>query len=256
MSWRATTASARGSEHARLFKNNQDAVAGCAFGGALAIAVADGCSQGAFSEVGARLVARFVAQKACEGASPAAVGDAVLAWLYTLANGSGAELSAFVQEQLLTTLLCAVVRGDLVTVFGVGDGVFSVDGRVTVLEAGPQNAPPYVAYRMLPEVGVDAQVRVHFSGRASRVVIGTDGAAPLMGSLNEAFGWTNPQSLQRLLNVTKGLHDDATVALLERVEMSSLSPLGERAGVRGNVDGANAEDGSSTPTRGAVVRGA
>jgi hypothetical protein len=197
-------------------RNNQDAVAACAREGRLAIAVADGCSEGAFSEVGARLVVRFLTHRACESARwgrelAVEVSDALVAWLYTLARGSGA-LEAFVQEQLLTTFLCAVAREGEALVFGVGDGVVQVDGETRVLDSGPDNAPPYVAYRMLPLGG--APVAVHHEGPAKRVALATDGLSHQLALLDGAFDWTNPHALQRKLNVTRGLSDDTTVALL------------------------------------------
>jgi hypothetical protein len=211
-------ASVRGSEHARLLRNNQDAAAAWRRGDAVAVAVADGCSDGPSSEVGARLVARFVTRRACEStawgeALAADVTDSLVAWLYTIARGAG-ELEPFIHEHLLTTFLCAVVRSDEALVFGVGDGVVQVDGLTRVLDAGPENAPPYVAYRMLPQLGADAFARVHHLGPARRIAIATDGLRPTLELLDRAFEWTNPLTLQRTLNVTRGLLDDTTVALL------------------------------------------
>jgi len=207
--WAVALASVTGREHLRLGRNNQDAVAGCSRDGVVALCVSDGCSEGAFSEVGARLISRFVALRACELVEPVAVVDALVAWLRSFSLGD-----AFVAEQLLATFLCAVARDGVVTVFGIGDGVFSIDGVRRELDAGPDNAPPYVAYRLL---GMDAPLVVHHVGAATRVAIATDGARGL--DLETSFGWTNPQALQRRLNVTAGLHDDCTVALLD-----SLSP--------------------------------
>lgn len=202
---RICLATVRGREHARLGKNNQDAVAGCTENGATAVVVADGCSEGAFSEVGSRLIARFVSQRACS-ASPEETVDALVTWLRSISLGA-----EFVQEQLLSTFLCAVARDSEVTVFGIGDGLVYVDGALRILEAGPDNAPPYVAYRLLD---MEAPLIVHHRGPAKRVAIGTDGAQGL--ELESCFGWTNEHALQRRLNLTAGLHDDCTLALLER----------------------------------------
>jgi hypothetical protein len=211
-------ASVRGTEHARLNRNNQDAAAAWRCGDAISVAVADGCSEGPSSEVGARLVARFVTRRACESrawgsALAAEVTDALVAWLYGIARGAG-ELEPFIHEHLLTTFLCAVVRGPDALVFGVGDGVVQIDGVTRVLDAGPENAPPYVAYRMLPQLGADSFARVHHEGPARRVALATDGLKPRLALLERAFDWKNPLTLQRTLNVTRGLTDDTTVALL------------------------------------------
>ncbi len=218
--WNVALASARGSEHAqRLLRNNQDAVAACGRADRIAIAVADGCSEGAFSEVGARLVVRFLTHRACESARwgselAAEVTDALVAWLYTLARGCG-ELAAFIQEQLLTTFLCGVARGEQTLVFGVGDGVVHIDGETRVLDSGPDNAPAYVAYRMLPLGG--APLTVHHCGPARRIALATDGLCAKPELLNGAFDWKNPLTLQRQLNIARGLSDDTTLALLSAV---------------------------------------
>ena len=201
---RCCIATVRGREHARLGINNQDAVAGCESNGALAVVVADGCGESAFSEVGSRLIARFVSQRACTS-TPEETVDALVAWLRTISLGTD-----FIDEQLLSTFLCAVARDGEVTVFGIGDGVVHVDGVTKELEAGADNAPPYVAYRLLD---LEAPLVIHHRGPAKRIAIGTDGARGI--DLASSFGWTNPQALQRRLNLTAGLHDDCTVALLE-----------------------------------------
>lgn len=195
----------RGREHVRLGINNQDAVCGCESNGALAVVVADGCGESPFSEVGSRLISRFVSQRACDVADPEAVVSALVDWLRKLSLGTD-----FIAEQLLSTFLCAVARDGEVTVFGIGDGLVHVDGVTRELSAGPDNAPPYVAYRLLD---LDAPLVVHQRGPAKRVAIGTDGARGL--DLASSFGWTNPHALQRRLNLTAGLHDDCTLALLE-----------------------------------------
>jgi hypothetical protein len=202
--WRLTLGTVLGREHHRLGRNNQDAVAGCESNGALSIVVADGCGEGAFSEVGSRLVARFVSQRACDVA-PERVVEELVSWL----EGISREAD-FIQEQLLTTFLCAVARGESVTVFGIGDGVVFVDGVTTVLEPDAGNAPDYVAYRVL---GRPVEVQVHHLGPAKRVAIGTDGARGI--ELASSFGWKNPQALQRRLNLTAGLQDDCSIALLD-----------------------------------------
>jgi hypothetical protein len=81
-----------------------------------------------------------------------------------------------------------------------------------VLDAGPDNAPPYVAYRMLPLGG--APLSIHHAGPARRIALATDGLNANRALLDGAFEWTNRLTLQRRLNVTRGLHDDTTVALL------------------------------------------
>ena len=58
----ATCGSVTGREHARLGRNNQDGVALAARDGLLVAVVTDGCSSGKWSEVGARLAARWLVE--------------------------------------------------------------------------------------------------------------------------------------------------------------------------------------------------
>ena len=136
-------------------------------------------------------------------------------------------LPAVLQDQWLFTVLCAVMDGDRALVFGVGDGAWSADGVGRVLDAGPENAPPYLAYRLCAEKGTGcfaAQPRpvaqqsslspqVHFFGAARQLVIATDGLTDL--AIDEPALWKNPFALERKLRV-RGGHDDTTVAILKR----------------------------------------
>ncbi len=180
-----------GAEHVRLGRNNQDGVAAGATQDALAVVVTDGCSSGAFSEVGARLAAEWLAAwapvewRTC-GEDPVAFARALAAGLSTLirrsATGFGVRsLEGVVADFFLFTFLVGVVGRERAAIVGVGDGVFMVDGAVTVLDAGPDNAPPYVAYEVVGAAHA-AEPRVFFSADARDfdcLVVATDGAADL-----------------------------------------------------------------------------
>lgn len=230
-SFHLTTASIPGREHARLFRNNQDAVAGRVEGGVAVAVVTDGCGSGASSEVGARLGARFLAQTVPALAQEVGVGpllaeravEALLKWVSEVVRPfEGPGLAALVGEQWLFTVLCAVMDQKSALIFGIGDGVWSADGVGQVLDAGEHNAPDYVAYRLvLP--GVVGVPVVHFCGEARELAIATDGLSGV--AFLASFGadelvWRNPVALQRKLRVLSDrdrlLHDDTTVALLKR----------------------------------------
>mgnify|MGYP001949982463 FL=1 len=128
-----------------------------------------------------------------------------------------------VAELFLFTFLVAVVGRRRAAVVGVGDGVVMVDGRVTVLDAGPDNAPPYVAYDVVGAAHAAAP-RVHYAGPADAfdsLVIATDGAVDL--SLEEfatAPKYRRNTSLVhkrlRVLSRERCLADDTTVAAIWR----------------------------------------
>lgn len=233
---RARAASVVGREHLRVGRNNQDGV--CVLEGpqATVAVVCDGCSSEPRSEVGAQLGARFLCRwvAARVGTEPVGVelaeaaADALTAWLYRVTqalDGDPRALPELLQKHFLFTFLCAVHAGGRWLVFGVGDGAVVVDGTPVVLDAGPDNAPPYAAYRLLS--GARQAPVVHFVGEASRVALATDGLEGLLRREPRALDpwftdetvWRNPQQLQRRLNVAaerERFADDTTVVLLAK----------------------------------------
>lgn len=232
----ATTGSVLGREHARLFRNNQDGVAARVEGGLAVAVVTDGCGSGASSEVGARLGARFLAEvipglvrevgvtpQLAERATAALVG-----WLAAVVRPFEATLPVVLNDQWLFTVLCAVMDEKASLIFGVGDGGWAADGAGQVLDPGPENAPDYVAYRLLPpftlrpfdraqgqgeRLGVRGAPVIHHVGNASQLLIATDGLTDL--TIDDPSIWKNPYALERKLRLLRP-HDDATVALLKR----------------------------------------
>ncbi len=236
-----------GTEHRHALRNNQDGLALHAGHDVLVAVVTDGCSSGASSEVGARLGASWLAE-----AVPAAAGAwtapedvarevtcGLLLYLREVARGlgHGEPLPRTVNEFFLFAFLVAVVRRDKAFVFGVGDGVYAVNGQAVALDPGQENAPPYTGYGL---IGPMPAARVHHVSRTcalSSLVIATDGALDLLarateplvdGTLQgdlvpftqEARYVQNPSLLQKRLVVigerNKRLRDDTTVALIRR----------------------------------------
>jgi hypothetical protein len=246
------TGTVLGREHARLGRNNQDAVAVARDGEWVVAVVTDGCSSAPASEVGARLGATFLAAHvpaiARRGGSPAEVARAssaaLLEYLGTVVRGlapTGGDAAAVVHDHLLFTFLCGVVGPSRAFVFGAGDGVFSIDGRVTVLDSGPENAPDYLAYGLLASLApATGPTRVHADVDASKLrslVVATDGMVDLLARANEPLAngetqgdlrpfeeraafVTNPSLVQKRLVVigelNARLRDDTTLAVLRR----------------------------------------
>ncbi len=183
------TASVPGRAHRRLGRGGQDVTAMVDDGACVAVCVADGCSAGARSEVGAGVGARFVAADAArrvrEGATLAALPALVMGALVhelrrltrALAVDEG-DVAAVVEEHLLFTVVAAVATGDSAVVFGAGDGLVSVDGRVIVLDEGP--APDYPAYALF-----DGRLRAHVhhvGSFSSSLAVCSDGAGELIAA--------------------------------------------------------------------------
>lgn len=231
---RGTSGSIRGRDHALSLRNNQDGLA--IRSGEITVAVVtDGCSSGASNEAGAKLGAEVLANAVVQ-LSTAGIDaqlatratDRLFAWLYESARALAVEdsLAPIVERFFLFSFLCAVGKGDQTLIFGIGDGVWSVDGVLRVIDPGPENAPPYLGYRALP-LGIPTAPVIHHLGPARSVLIATDGLAGALAHdaelprrwFSDTLTFTNPAQLGRQLVVLaeqkKWLRDDTTVALLE-----------------------------------------
>lgn len=244
------------------WRNNQDACAFTVTPAALVAVVCDGCGAEPHSEVGAHLGARLTLAAVLERAGR---GDDVIApgfWddvehdvldrIAALARAMGGSARRVIHEHFLFTVCGAVVTDSLTALFALGDGVMYLNGERVALPSFPDNAPPYLAYRLVDgcrHFGVDT---LHIRVRAARstrlvesVLIGSDGAADLGAPAGERPGamerfWTddayfkNPHAIARrlaLLNrrprpsdrvragaplVTAGLQDDTTIVVIRR----------------------------------------
>ncbi|MBI2894191.1 MAG: protein phosphatase 2C domain-containing protein [Deltaproteobacteria bacterium] len=222
----AASGSIVGREHVRLHRNNQDAVAVRAEDDRIVLVVADGCSSAAFSEVGARLGAIWLAAHtpALADRSDEEVmreaSDGLAAYLDRVLADLGPAPTA---ELALFTFLVAILEPGRSIVFGVGDGVVSVNGSPTILDPGPCNAPRYLAYGLFPGMAWPAP-EIHHSGPTDEIdslLIGTDGVADCLAELSiDAPFEKNPSLLGKQLVVLgergRKLADDTSVALVRR----------------------------------------
>jgi hypothetical protein len=243
---RITHGSIPGRAHRRLGRNNQDGVALRRGADALCAVVTDGCSSGAASEVGARLGAAWLASwipRYARALGPD-VDDTALAAAVTggLADRLG-ELATLVDPEarpsvvadlLLFTFIAVLVEPRRTRVLALGDGIVAASGRdPIVLEPGPDNAPPYVAYHALraEDLAPEAQrpapsIPLSLDTDAlDTLVLATDGALPLLDG--ELQSWLSdpslaghPRGVQRRLNrlddVRPELADDLSVVVLHR----------------------------------------
>jgi hypothetical protein len=244
--------SVQGREHARLQRNNQDGVAVSVTPERIVAVVSDGCGSGRSSEVGARLGAAWIAAQLprfADGAPDAAtlgarLTDGLAGYLRLIADGLGGTPDVL-HDYLLFTFLAALVEPERTWVLGVGDGVVSVNGAASWLDAGPDNAPPYVAYRLLGDPRLAFVPCVHHAGPTvdlHTLAIGTDGLADLEARKGEPLGDGQPQGglaqlvdhPQHLVNPSlvhkrlcalgerhRRLRDDATLVVIRRREVRS-----------------------------------
>jgi hypothetical protein len=233
-----------GSIHRRVDRPCQDAVATARTDAVSVVVVADGCGSGQHSELGARLGARLLAAAIAahvdagaavtDAATWDAASDDVLAHLRALVAAFGGDPRQVVIDHFLFTLVAAAVTADGAAAWVLGDGVIAIDGDVRVLDAGDDNAPPYLAYRLVD--GPAATGALFVAPPCARsIVVATDGAAALVAHAGRALPggrgavldlarvaaddrmFRNPDALRRRLAVASAdivVHDDRHPALL------------------------------------------
>jgi hypothetical protein len=215
-----------GREHVRLGRNNQDGVAVHLEDGLIVAAVTDGCSSARASEVGARLAAEWIVARAPEylawfaGASPAELANELLSGLVDYVGRVARDLApCALGELFLFTVLAAIVDEERTIVFGLGDGVFSLNGAVTRLESGEHNAPKYAAYRLLGSSLLELdpgslEPAVHVvtpTAELESLIIATDGALELEERRQEPMRDGDAQGGLDALCRLEGLRTNATL---------------------------------------------
>ncbi|RZM77324.1 protein phosphatase 2C domain-containing protein [Leptolyngbya iicbica] len=186
-----------GRDHRRVGKNNQDAWAWTLLPQGLVAVVCDGCGSQPHSEVGARLGAALTVRTVQRQLTQRSLTDVefwptvqqqVLRRLRSLARQLGHDLAATVQQHLLFTLLGAIVTPQDTVVFGLGDGVYALNGEIQVLGPYAHNAPPYLAYHLLPADAlsvVPPPLQIHCQQPTETVatlLLGSDGVVDLMAA--------------------------------------------------------------------------
>lgn len=221
--WTASSASLLGRDHAVLRRNRQDAAAsGQVSSGAYGV-VADGCGQGAGSEVGAQITA-YVAAAAIErelarSTHFAEVGKRVVASVVSALADTAVHIAvrsareAFVRDRLLATLVAFVVRGEEALVFASGDGAVLVDDQLLELDA--DNRPAYPAYELF---GKRVEVFVRFFDTPRRIAVATDGVDPT--TLHRVAAFSGNRLARELLLAQRAgaLADDGSIAVAHRVQ--------------------------------------
>jgi hypothetical protein len=219
--WTVIAGSITGRDHQRARRDGQDGLALVAKPDVTAAVVTDGCSSGRMSEVGARLGSRWLASliaASFPADDPIAAAQAITAKLVERLGDMAASLDdEALADFLLFGFLAAVATEDQTLVFGVGDGTVWIDGLATILDPGPDNAPPYPAYALR---GATITPKVHHAGRAGAIAIATDGLeVPIDELVHDDRFQRNPSLLRKRLIVLQdqgAFGDDATIAILRR----------------------------------------
>lgn len=221
--------SVTGQLHRDLGKNNQDAYQVLLADETLIAVVCDGCSSGLHSEVGSVLGASLVAEAIAQAlhTDPQridwhGVHESVLGEIEALLAAMGLDPVQALVDHFLFTIVGVVIDPEGASVFTLGDGVFSINGEITIIGPFPDNAPPYLAYELLHPELMGTQMQIHPQvplDELKSLVIGTDGVADLLraadltlpgrtelvGPLSQFWEqdryFSNSEALQRRLNL-------------------------------------------------------
>ncbi len=149
--------SVTGIQHWLCGKNNQDAYHWISDEKVITAAVCDGCSSSFHSEVGAKLIARYVSEKAAwlirqgkgvKGSEILKILEVfIIKFLRTLTEKFQNQDSA-IDEMFLATIIGAMITPVWTTVFSFGDGVFGVNGQINAIDQN--NTPSYIGYKIKP----------------------------------------------------------------------------------------------------------
>lgn len=182
-----------GRDHRQVPRNSQDSYHVIRDSAATIAIVTDGCSSGRYSEVGAHVGARLIAEslhvqlnrRPARKIDWEAASLDVTAALRVLARQMGGDLRQVVTDYFLFTIVGALLRREEAVFFAFGDGVIAVNGEMTVIDY--DNRPPYIGYHLLDSssTGIDTDW-LGFQTIASlaladleHFLIGSDGVADL-----------------------------------------------------------------------------
>lgn len=217
-----------GQFHRDIGKNNQDAHQVIWMDDTLIAVVCDGCSSGRHSEVGAtlgaKLVAESLAQSLIRDQQPdwRWVHESVLGEIEALIAAMGIEPVQALLDHFLFTIMGVVITSAGATIFTLGDGVFAINGEITIIGPFPDNAPPYLSYELLEPELMGQQMQIHPMvplEEVESILIGSDGVVDLIAAedkylpgRSEPVGplrqfwqedryFTNPEAVHRRLNL-------------------------------------------------------
>jgi hypothetical protein len=163
-----TGGSVRGRDHLISGKNNQDSYVVRQGNGIYVAIVTDGCGSMSGSEIGARLIAQWTADylftyltEEKEYGFMLPVKDVldtilvdtksfVIAAIDSACGYFPEKTFEYVTENFLCTIVGMFVYCGEVCFFSIGDGIIIINGEVIEIGPFPNNAPPYIAYNLLP----------------------------------------------------------------------------------------------------------
>lgn len=187
--WNISSASAQGPTYYYEGKNNQDYFEAYVDKRMAISIICDGCHGGGSSEVVARLSAPFLVRKAKELLNnglalkhlPMVLFDVYVEYLISLVQAQNfrtlGEVSSFISDSLMCTVIGAVAYKGKVLLFNCGDGSYFLNDKVFLVKISPHDRPSYPAYLLFKTYGIidqDTTEIVDDEGRVTKIPEGFD----------------------------------------------------------------------------------
>jgi len=193
-----------GRDHRIIGKNNQDAFNILKSNNMTICLVCDGCGSGKYSEVGAKIGARIIAESILRdseiykrkslNAFPLneKIRENVLAQIRVIALSMGGSFSETITDYFLFTVVGAILTPLEAIIFSIGDGVIIINGEEINLSF-PDDTPPYLSYELTGSSLLDKnpnyfKFQIHEIipiGDIRNILIGTDGTADFINKPNK-----------------------------------------------------------------------
>jgi hypothetical protein len=186
-----------GKYHLRIGKNNQDSYSILNnYEKEITIAVVcDGCGSCSHSEVGAKLGTKLVvnAINATWKNQPLddqfwqEVHQAILEKLRNIITNLNENdgFLAIIDYYFLFTIVGAIITPLETVTFAIGDGIIAVNDEIITIDEFPDNAPPYLAYKICNPNSQKYDFQIYHrlpTAEVNSILIGTDGVKDLINN--------------------------------------------------------------------------
>lgn len=200
--------------------------------------ISDGCSEGAYSEVGANLATEFLLNRSIELVEKKFSLEVIPLFLFEdlliflRANLANFDLIdpikqvAFIKNHFLFTLIGYIIGPRHSLIMAFGDGLMIINDQIDLRNFNDES--PYPGYHLIDPQFLDPNRRpinqffdVYFldTENINKLAIGSDAWVQEPDLLSNIWGHQHPNQIQRLMNLwsdrDKRLSDDATLIVVE-----------------------------------------
>ena len=177
----------QGASHRKLDYNNQDAVLIVEYENLTIGIVADGCGSGSNSEVGAQLAVKKLAKIINEKIKlnsdwKVDLKEEMQSYSKKIAELHDDDISQFVRNFLLYTLIGFVKNGDKITLFSYGDGVIVIDDEIQIIDQN--NKPKYLNNELIHSDEGDF-VFQELKYTDQKILVGSDGVEDIIDGIRK-----------------------------------------------------------------------